>query len=108
MLIVPEPTTIFLPITLPEPEKPTPKTSPLVLEMLMESLLLLVLPTKFWSQFGQNFSVNVRPNLNVIHTLHLYFGTGLSLINSSKALSRIAKRNHNAIRKVSIQKYKPK
>ena len=45
---------------------------------------------------------------DIVYTLHLYFG-GLSLRNTSKALSRFVKRSHiGAIRNCWIQKYKPK
>ena len=48
-----------------------------------------------------------RTNLKYItYALHLYFD-GLSLRNTSKALSRFVKRSHTAIRDW-IQKYKPK
>ena len=43
---------------------------------------------------------------DIVYALHLYFG-GLSLRNTSKALSRFVKRSHTAIRDW-IQKYKPK
>jgi transposase-like protein len=43
---------------------------------------------------------------DIAYTLHLYFN-GLSLRNTSKALSRFVKRSHTAIRDW-IQKYKPK
>jgi putative transposase len=46
-----------------------------------------------------------RTNLkDIAYALHLYF-LGLSLRNTSKALSRFVKRSHTAIR--DIQKYKP-
>ena len=43
---------------------------------------------------------------DIVYALHLYFD-GLSLRNTSKALSRFVKRSHTAIRDW-IQKYKPK
>jgi len=43
---------------------------------------------------------------DIAYALHLYFD-GLSLRNTSKALSRFVKRSHSAIRDW-IQKYKPK
>jgi putative transposase len=47
-----------------------------------------------------------RTNLkDIAYALHLYF-LGLSLRNTSKALSRFVKRSHTAIRDW-IQKYKP-
>ena len=42
---------------------------------------------------------------DIVYSLHLYFG-GLSLRNTSKALSRFVQRSHTAIRDW-IQKYKP-
>jgi putative transposase len=42
---------------------------------------------------------------DVVYSLHLYF-SGLSLRNTSKALSRFVQRSHSAIRDW-IQKYKP-
>lgn len=42
---------------------------------------------------------------NIVYSLHLYF-LGLSLRNTSKAISRFIKRSHTAIRDW-IQKYKP-
>ncbi len=42
---------------------------------------------------------------DIIYSLHLYF-LGLSLRNTSKAISRFVKRSHTAIRDW-IQKYKP-
>lgn len=42
---------------------------------------------------------------NIVYSLHLYF-SGLSLRNTSKAISRFIKRSHTAIRDW-IQKYKP-
>ena len=49
-----------------------------------------------------------RTKLNDIAcALHLYFN-GLSLRNTSKALSRFVKKSHTAIRDCWIQKYKPK
>ena len=44
---------------------------------------------------------------DIAYALHLYFD-GLSLRNTSKALSRFVKRSHSAIRDCWIQKYKPK
>ena len=47
-----------------------------------------------------------RTNLkDITYALHLYF-LGLSLRNTSKAISRFVKRSHSAIRDW-IQKYKP-
>jgi len=43
---------------------------------------------------------------DIVYALHLYFN-GLSLRNTSKALSSFVKRSHSAIRDW-IQKYKPK
>ena len=43
---------------------------------------------------------------DIVYSLHLYFN-GLSLRNTSKAISRFVKRSHSAIRDW-IQKYKPK
>jgi putative transposase len=43
---------------------------------------------------------------DIVYALHLYFN-GLSLRNTSKAISRFVKRSHTAIRDW-IQKYKPK
>jgi putative transposase len=43
---------------------------------------------------------------DIVYSLHLYFN-GLSLRNTSKALSRFVQRSHTAIRDW-IQKYKPK
>ena len=43
---------------------------------------------------------------DIVYALYLYF-KGLSLRNTSKALSRFVKRSHTAIRD-RIQKYKPK
>ncbi len=43
---------------------------------------------------------------DILYALHLYF-LGLSLRNTSKALSRFVKRSHTVI-KDWIQKYKPK
>ncbi len=43
---------------------------------------------------------------DIVYSLHLYFN-GLSLRNTSKAISRFVKRSHSAIRD-RIQKYKPK
>ena len=42
---------------------------------------------------------------DIVYSLHLYF-SGLSLRNTSKALSRFVKRSHSAIRDW-IQRYKP-
>ena len=42
---------------------------------------------------------------DIVYSLHLYFN-GLSLRNTSKAISRFVKRSHTAIRDW-IQKYKP-
>ena len=42
---------------------------------------------------------------DIVYSLHLYF-SGLSLRNTSKALSRFVQRSHTAIRDW-IQKYKP-
>ncbi len=42
---------------------------------------------------------------DIIYSLHLYFN-GLSLRNTSKAISRFVQRSHSAIRDW-IQKYKP-
>jgi putative transposase len=42
---------------------------------------------------------------NIAYSLYLYF-LGLSLINTSKAVSRFVKRSHAAVRDW-IQKYKP-
>ncbi len=42
---------------------------------------------------------------DILYSLHLYF-SGLSLRNTSKAISRFVKRSHSAIRDW-IQKYKP-
>ena len=42
---------------------------------------------------------------DIIYSLHLYF-SGLSLRNTSKAISKFVKRSHTAIRDW-IQKYKP-
>ncbi len=42
---------------------------------------------------------------DILYSLHLYF-SGLSLRNTSKAISRFVKRSHSAIR-YWIQKYKP-
>jgi putative transposase len=42
---------------------------------------------------------------DIAYALHLYFD-GLSLRNTSKALSRFVKRSHSAIRD-GIQRYKP-
>ena len=42
---------------------------------------------------------------DIIYSLHLYF-SGLSLRNTSKAISRFVTRSHSAIRDW-IQKYKP-
>ncbi len=44
---------------------------------------------------------------DVVYALYLYFN-GLSLRNTSKALSRFVKRSHTAIREDWIQKYKSK
>jgi putative transposase len=44
---------------------------------------------------------------DIAYALHLYFD-GLSLRNTSKALSRFVKRSHSAIRDCWILKYKPK
>ena len=43
---------------------------------------------------------------DIAYALHLYFN-GLSLRNTSKALSRFIKRSHSAIRDYWILKYKP-
>ena len=43
---------------------------------------------------------------DISYALHLYFD-GLSLRNTSKALSRFIKRNHTAVRDCWILKYKP-
>ena len=52
------------------------------------------------------FQLRKRTELeDIVYSLHLYFG-GLSLRNTSKALSRFVKRSHTAIRDW-IQKYKP-
>jgi putative transposase len=45
------------------------------------------------------------PLEDIVYSLHLYFN-GLSLRNTSKAISRFVKRSHTAIRDW-IQKYKP-
>ena len=45
-----------------------------------------------------------KPN-DIVYSLHLYF-SGLSLRNTSKALSKFVHRSHTAIRDW-IQKYKP-
>ena len=53
------------------------------------------------------YQVRKRTKLeDIVYSLHLYF-SGLSLRNTSKALSRFVKRSHSAIRDW-IQKYKPK
>ncbi len=44
---------------------------------------------------------------NIVNALHPYFN-GLSLRNTTKALSRFVKKSHTAIRDCWIQKYKPK
>jgi putative transposase len=43
---------------------------------------------------------------DIVYSLHLYFSCGLSLRNTSKAISRFVQRSHTAIRDW-IQKYKP-
>ncbi len=43
---------------------------------------------------------------DIVYSLHLYFSSGLSLRNTSKALSRFIHRSHTAIRDW-IQRYKP-
>ena len=43
---------------------------------------------------------------DIVYSLHLYF-SGLSLRNTSKALSKFVHRSHTAIRDCWIQKYKP-
>ncbi len=53
------------------------------------------------------FQLRIRTDPeDILYALHLYFN-GLSLRNTSKALSRFVKRSHTAIRDW-IQKYKPK
>ena len=47
----------------------------------------------------------ITPLEDMVYSLHLYF-LGLSLRNTSKAISRFVKRSHTAIRDW-IQKYKP-
>jgi putative transposase len=44
---------------------------------------------------------------DIVYSLHLYFSSGLSLRNTSKALSKFVHRGHTAIRDW-IQKYRPK
>jgi putative transposase len=44
---------------------------------------------------------------DIVYSLHLYFSSGLSLRNTSKALSKFVHRSHTAIRDW-IQKYRPK
>ena len=43
---------------------------------------------------------------DIVYSLHLYF-SGLSLRNTSKALSRFVQRSHNTAIRDWIQKYKP-